>query len=86
MQSQVSNGWIRELVAERDYLKQRNIQLSESLDATGSQYRMILARLGFDAEGNPLPKEPSDAAPAPTGDPDAADGAPADEMASPRKK
>lgn len=68
MQAKVSNGCVRELVAERDYLKSRNIQLSESIDETDSRYRMILARLGFDEEGNPIPKEPSEIEPARTGD------------------
>lgn len=79
MQAQVSNGYIRELAAERDYLKARNIQLSESLDENGSKYRAILASLGYDEEGRPLPKEPS------TGGPDGADGADITESYGSRK-
>ena len=67
MDAQISNGALRELVAERDYLKQRNISLSESLDANAAKYRSILLMLGFDAEGNTLPKEPSGEPAEPTG-------------------
>lgn len=88
MRAQLSNAQIRELVAERDYLKQRNIDLSESLDANGMRYRAILESLGFDEEGQPLPKDESAGEPVPTGVP--ADGeAPAADSAesdNPRKK
>ena len=75
MQAQVSNGYIRELVAERDYLKQRNIQLSDSLDDNANRYRAILFRLGFDENGDPLPKAESAEQPAPIGEADGANGA-----------
>ena len=88
MQAQVSNGYIRELVAERDYLKSRNIQLSESLDANGLKYRTILANLGYDEEGQPLPKDESAGEPVPTGVPADGEAPSADsaEPANPRKK
>lgn len=54
MNTLLTNGQARELVAERDYLKARNVQLSESLDDTAARYIGILERLGFDREGNPI--------------------------------
>ena len=69
MKAQMTNGALRELVAERDWLRARNVALSESLDQHVSQYVGILERLGYDAEGNPIPKEPAAVAPAPIGEP-----------------
>lgn len=89
MEAGVSNGALRELVAERDYLKQRNIQLSESLDANAAKYQAILFSLGFDAEGNTLPKDESAAPPEGIGDRAGVDDAPpadAAEAPNPRKK
>lgn len=64
MKAEMSNGALRELIAERDYLRARNTNLSESLDDTAAHYIGILERLGFDKDGNPIPKEP-----APIGEP-----------------
>lgn len=88
MRAELSNAQVREIIAERDYLKQRNIDLSESLDANGMRYRAILESLGFDAEGNPLPKDESAGEPVPTGVPADGEAPAADsaEPANPRKK
>lgn len=56
MNAQMTNGQVRELVAERDWLRVRNVQLSESLDETAARYIAVLERLGFDREGNPIPE------------------------------
>lgn len=81
MQAALSNGQLRELIAERDYLRQRNINLSESLDSTALKYTAILARLGYDEEGNPFPKDDSAGQPGDIGDQAAVDAAPPAEAA-----
>ena len=75
MKAQMTNGALRELVAERDYLRARNTNLSESLDDTAAHYIAILERLGFDRNGDPIPKEPAAAEPVPIGVPAEDDGA-----------
>lgn len=69
MKAEMSNGALRELIAERDYLRARNTNLSESLDDTAAHYISILERLGFDKDGNPIPKPPAAVEPAPIGEP-----------------